>query len=98
LAAMSVSAGQIVAYPNPSKGKTLWFYYTVRLPAKVTIDIINVAGEKIVTLTDAPAVEGKARTSWDAGKLAPGIYLYRARIEDADGVRTFNWQKLAVVR
>jgi hypothetical protein len=95
---MSVSPGQLLVYPNPCKGKTVWFYYTVRPPAKVTIDVVNVAGEKIITLTDAPALEGKARTSWDAGKLAPGIYLYRARIEDADGVRTFAWQKFAVVR
>ena len=76
----------------------MWFYYACRAPAQVTIDIVNVAGEKIVTLTDAPAVTGMARMRWDAGKLAPGIYLYRARLEDADGERNFDWQKFAVVR
>jgi hypothetical protein len=80
------------------KGQTLWFYYTCRPPARVSIDILNVAGEKVATLTDAPTVPGRTRTSWDAGKLAPGVYLYRARIEDADGVRTFDWQKFVVVR
>ena len=95
---MVIGAEKILAYPNPVKGKTLWFYYTCRVPAQVTIDIMNVAGEKITTLTDAPAATGVARTPWDVGKLAPGVYLYRARIEDADGVRTFGWQKFVVVR
>ena len=95
---MAVGPGQMLAYPNPLKGKTLWFYYTCRPPARVTIDIMNVAGEKVMTLTDTPPGQGLAHTSWETGKLAPGIYLYRAYIEDADGVRTFGWQKFAVVR
>ncbi|NTV52807.1 MAG: T9SS type A sorting domain-containing protein, partial [Candidatus Firestonebacteria bacterium] len=97
-AAMAVGAGQFFSYPNPIKGKQLWFYYACQAPAQVTIDIVNVAGEKIASLTDTPAASGTARISWDASKLAPGIYLYRARIEDADGVRTFSWQKIAVVK
>jgi hypothetical protein len=95
---MALSADQCLAYPNPLKGSTLWFAYACRPPARVTIDIMNVAGEKIVTLRDAPTAEGMARTPWETNRLAPGIYLFRARVEDTDGVRDFGWQKFVVVR
>ncbi|NTV52808.1 MAG: T9SS type A sorting domain-containing protein [Candidatus Firestonebacteria bacterium] len=95
---LAVTPGQFLSYPNPLKGQQLWFYYTCQPPAKVTIEVFNVAGEKVLTLTDSPTNAGVVRTSYDASKLAPGIYLYRARIEDADGVRTFAWQKFAVLR
>lgn len=87
-----------MAYPNPLVKKTLWFIYTCRAPAQVSIEVMNVAGEKVATLKDAPTGQGMVRTHWDAAALAPGIYLYRARVEDADGVRIFGWQKFVVVR
>ena len=95
---MELGAGQILTYPNPMKGKTLWFYYHCHAPARVTIDIVNVTGEKIARLEDAPVIPGIVRTSWDASRLAPGIYLYRAHIEDTEGTRDFSWQKFVVVR
>jgi hypothetical protein len=95
---MVIGSGQILTYPSPMKGKLLWFYYRCHAPARVTIDIVNVAGEKIATITDTPPVQGTARTSWDASHLASGIYLFRARIEDAEGERNFSWQKFVVAR
>ena len=68
-------------YPNPFNASTTIFY---ELPeaAPVKLEIINVLGQKVVTLLDQPEDAGIHSVTWDsrdeAGRsVASGVYFYR---------------------
>ncbi len=85
-------------YPSPAKGDTLWFYYSVRGPAEVRIEIYNVIGEKGKVITNSHMSSGNQRTSWDIKDVAPGLYFYRLYIEDAAGKRDLGLKKLYIIK
>ncbi len=89
---------KVITYPSPAKGNDLWFYYTVAGPAQVRIELYNVVGEKGLVLTESHAASGNQRTRWDIRDVAPGIYFYRLRIEDAQGLRDFGVKKLVIIK
>ncbi len=66
-------------YPNPFKQQTI-FRYELPFNAKVTIDIYDIAGRKIVTLVDKEEKSGERKLIWNVqdkyGKqLSPGMYI-----------------------
>jgi len=89
---------KVAAYPQPATGDRVYFYYPLRQPGRVYIEIYNVAGEKVATLQDEKASAGNGRTAWDIGRVAPGIYLYRVQIESAGQAQITGWQKLVIVK
>ncbi len=97
-AAMKISEGEVLVYPNPVKGKTLWFYYRCRGASQVTIEVLNVLGERVNTITDNPTEAGIVRTAWNISNVAPGIYVYRIKIAGSEGTTTIGWKKFVVVR
>jgi hypothetical protein len=87
----------VQAYPVPAKGRDVWFTFFIKGPGRASIDIYNVSGEKVHTLSSSyPG--GTRFAHWDIQNAAPGIYLYRVTIEDTSGTRNFAVKKLVVVK
>ncbi len=63
-------------YPNPFNPSTVIQF---ELPAqeKVTLTIYNILGERVATLLDAELSAGYHSVTFDASKLASGIYIYQ---------------------
>jgi hypothetical protein len=88
---------EILAYPQPASGDTMFFYLRATPGDEVRVEIYNVAGESVTALTErAPGAE--TRVSWDLRTVAPGVYVYRSVITTAGGTRTTGWKKLVVVK
>jgi len=65
-------------YPNPFNPSTV-IRYQLPSGSTVTLDVYNTAGEKIVTLVDAPQSAGIHEVNFNGGTLASGMYFYRIR-------------------
>jgi uncharacterized protein (DUF1501 family) len=65
-------------YPNPFNPSTVIRYELPR-GSNVTIEVYNSAGEKVVTLVDAPQSAGTHAVNFNGGTLASGMYFYRFR-------------------
>lgn len=63
-------------YPNPFNPVTVIRY---RLPEdlEVTLQVFDMLGRRVATLVNEKIPAGSHKASFDAGKLASGIYIYR---------------------
>ena len=73
-------------YPNPFNPKTIISYQLEDL-AYVNVDIVDLLGQRIKTLTSGYQNSGQSTIGWDAtddfGKIVPGgIYFYRLSVGD----------------
>jgi PKD repeat protein len=68
-------------HPNPFNPTT---EITFALPqsGRVTLDVFNIAGQKVATLVDGVYPAGEFSVSWDASGYSSGIYLYRLTTGD----------------
>ncbi|MDP3150164.1 MAG: T9SS type A sorting domain-containing protein [Ignavibacteria bacterium] len=63
-------------YPNPFNPTTS-IDYDLPTDGKVTLKIYDMLGCEVKTLVDEYQESGKYTTSFDAGKLSSGIYIYK---------------------
>lgn len=73
-------------YPNPFNPSTT-IRFTLPERAKVSLELFNILGQKVIDLVDTELPAGEHRVIWmgtnDAGKkVASGVYLYRLRTDD----------------
>lgn len=73
-------------YPNPFNPTTT-IEFKVAAASRVSVDIINMLGQRVRTLVDEDLAAGNYATEWDgvdyAGrKVASGVYLYRLQSGD----------------
>ncbi|GAB5518697.1 MAG: hypothetical protein RhofKO_09480 [Rhodothermales bacterium] len=69
------------AYPNPFQARTT-LTFAIDTPSTVTLEVFDVLGRRVRTLTNAGYDMGVHRMAWDgtddAGQpTSPGVYLYR---------------------
>ncbi len=64
------------AYPNPAFGATT-VAFTLSERAAVTLDVYDVLGRRVARLAAGTYAPGLHRLTWDASKLAAGLYVYR---------------------
>ncbi len=88
---------KVYTYPNPATGQTVTFKTYLGDDADVTIEVYNVAGEKIAHLTNRGTGGNVLETVWDAGRIASGVYVYRVEAKSASGARAEVTKKLAIV-
>jgi hypothetical protein len=67
--------------PNPFNPITE-ISFGLSSPSEVTLDIYNIAGQRIAVLFDGLLEGGPHSFIWDASNSASGIYLYRLTTED----------------
>jgi len=79
-------------WPNPFAGATA---IEVRLPraGRLSAAVYDVTGRRVATLADGERPAGTHTLRWDAGGVAPGVYV--VRVEAAGEVRT---RRAVVVR
>jgi PKD repeat protein len=63
-------------YPNPFNPVTT-ITFSVDQPGHVTLEVFNVAGQRVSTLVDAWLGTGEHTATWDGAKVSSGVYLYR---------------------
>jgi glucose/arabinose dehydrogenase len=63
-------------YPNPFNPVTN-FSYNLPEESQVKVQIINMLGESVLTLTDEVQRSGTYNQTWDAGNFSSGIYFLR---------------------
>jgi hypothetical protein len=90
-----IAATGVVAYPNPARDK-VQFVWKGGATDRVRIEIYNLSGERIATVSDGRTPGNSA--TWRLNQVAPGIYFYQVFVtrdghEQGQGVR-----KIAVVQ
>ncbi len=68
-------------YPNPFNATTT-IEYNIKQDSRVTLDIYDILGRKVVTLVDEDQNAGAHRVVWKAGSSASGMYFYRIHAGD----------------
>jgi hypothetical protein len=63
-------------YPNPFNAQTT-IQYSLKSPANVSIDILDILGRRIKTITPGMQPAGTHRVIWDGSNYSSGIYFYR---------------------
>ena len=63
-------------YPNPFNPATV-IDFAVPAESRVTIEVFNLLGQRVVTLVDEVMSVGYHTTKFDAASIPSGLYLYR---------------------
>ncbi|MFC1538448.1 enolase C-terminal domain-like protein [Candidatus Latescibacterota bacterium] len=66
------------AYPNPANPATT-IGFTLAEADHVTVDIYNIAGQKVDTLIDSKMTAGKHSFIWDSTRFSSGVYFYSVK-------------------
>ena len=67
--------------PNPFNPTTT-ISFTLAKAGRTTVDIYNVAGQKVDTLVNGTLSAGAHSISWNAAKFSAGVYFYTVRSGD----------------
>jgi hypothetical protein len=68
-------------YPNPFNATT-GISFDLATAGEVTLDVFNVAGQKVATLADGYYVAGTHTVDWNASAQASGVYFYKLSTGD----------------
>jgi outer membrane protein assembly factor BamB len=92
-----LSSDAVYTYPNPAKGDTLTFKFLPADLSDVTVDVYDVAGEKVARLEKAACPGGvTAEIVWSVKNVASGVYVYRVEARSASGSKAVT-KKLAII-
>ncbi|MDD5131342.1 MAG: FlgD immunoglobulin-like domain containing protein [bacterium] len=91
----------VFIYPNPVKGRSATFAYSLAGAATVTIDVYTILGEKIWSKVIYDNSSGDKRVSWriinnDGEVLADDLYLYKITAEYSNGNTRTATKKLII--
>ena len=67
--------------PNPFNPTTT-ISFTLAKAGKTTVDVYNVAGQKIDTLVNSSLSAGSHSVTWNAAKFSAGVYFYTVKSGD----------------
>jgi len=84
-------------YPNPFNPGTVISYQLVA-GGQVSLKVYDILGNEIVTLVDKDQESGRYQVTFDASKLASGVYIVRFSYRQSDGVKVINSLKIELVK
>lgn len=90
-------------YPNPFNPKTT-IHYHVTMPGFVQVEIFDIMGRNIKTLSKDRHRLGPLRVEWDGkdnagNNVASGVYFYRLRLINQDGSNLItSMRKMSLIR
>jgi hypothetical protein len=89
---------QVLSYPNPAKD-AVHFLLHLKEAGQAKVAVYNLAGDKIAEVAQyLPAGRGQV-LDWQASGAAPGVYLCRIVITDANGqVVLSQSKKVALIK
>jgi hypothetical protein len=64
-------------YPNPFNGETKIGFRVLGLGSRVRLAVYDVLGREIAVLVDDQKAPGSYRVTWDASRMASGVYFCR---------------------
>lgn len=73
-------------YPNPFNPSTT-IAFALKKAGKTTLTVYSVTGQKVATLLNKDMKAGTVEISWDASKLASGVYFYELKSGNFISVR-----------
>ena len=79
-------------YPNPARGTTT-IAFTLAEPGEVKLEVFDLSGRKVATVAEGRRAAGENEATFDASRLAAGVYIYR--LQAGDEVAS---KRLAVVK
>jgi hypothetical protein len=79
-------------YPNPFNPTTN-ITFSIPQKAKVKLEVYNVIGNKVATLTNKFYTTGSHNISWDASNMSSGIYFYKMTANNKVATRKMLLQK-----
>ena len=92
-----LTSDRVYTYPNPARGDTLTFRFLPADNSDVTIDVYNVAGEKVARLAKDSCPGGvTSEIVWRVANVASGVYVYRLEARSPSGTKSIT-KKLAIV-
>jgi uncharacterized lipoprotein YddW (UPF0748 family) len=65
-------------YPNPFNPATV-IEFSIPVGQHVTLEVINLLGQRVATLLDGPVSSGVHRVEYGAETLSSGVYLYQLK-------------------
>jgi M6 family metalloprotease-like protein len=96
-----VDASTFIVYPNPATGPTFTARVLISAPARVTVTLLNIEGEKVVERKrDHAWFEGSAvpfEERFSTGGLSGGVYICRIEVT-GDGWGWNGSKRFAVIR
>jgi len=92
-----LNSDSVYTYPNPARGDTLTFKFLPAYDSYVSIDVYNVAGEKVARLEKGSCPGGvTSEIVWQIKNVASGVYVYRVEALSQAGRKAVT-KKLAVI-
>ncbi len=91
-----ISSESVYTYPNPAKGDTVTFKFLVSDKSHVTINVYNIAGEKVAKFEKKDCQAGIAsEIVWNIKNIASGVYIYRIDAISSGGKKSLT-KKMAI--
>jgi hypothetical protein len=72
-------------FPNPFRDMTT-IEFTMPVEGSAEVNIFNLLGNKVNTISDPDNYEGAHTLFFKAGSLAPGIYIYSVTVKTSDDI------------
>jgi hypothetical protein len=95
----------VYAWPNPARGNSIHFHFYVNANADITIDIFNLEGKLVRTLSgtgqggNPPHLQSSNSIVWNISPISSDIYLFRIRATSrATGEVKSVIKKFAIVK
>jgi hypothetical protein len=66
----------------------MWFTFQAEATGQAALNIYNLTGEKVTTLSQAIGAPGQVRLHWDIHNVASGVYFYQLQTEQETGKKT----------
>jgi uncharacterized protein (UPF0218 family) len=73
-------------YPNPFNPTTT-IRYQIPKEGMVTLKVYDILGAEVATLVNEEKIVGRYEVSFDASRLASGVYIYRLSVNDFVNVK-----------